>query len=137
MYIFIFTFILRFSVDFLWTSCLSGQSDSVCASTRNANGPPFHIPGTAPHVSLRWLKKVLFPSAQQVILACSFVQIVCQTLTTKPKHLRLESLVPSKEDLAVDPHSCCWAQPSAGRDCPASCGTRHPAQGADTHTSHG
>lgn len=109
---------------------------------QHANGPPFHIPGTAPHFTLRWLKEVLFPSAQQVILACSFVQIVCQTLMIKPKHLRLESLVPSKEDLAVYPQlllgtANCWeGLPGITEHMPPSAGCWHTSCGYRRMLTH-
>jgi hypothetical protein len=90
MYIFIFTFMLRFSVDFLWISVSEwAVRFSLCFKQKyswDLTFPPWALPHTSFYI--RCFRKVLFLSAQQVMLMflCSNhgSQVVCQTLMTNP-----------------------------------------------------
>lgn len=95
-------------------------------------------------VYMKWFRKHFFPffpscTAEKSVLTCFFIHIIveyCQTLVKKPKCLRLDSLVLSKEGLPVCPRAVArhsWALTQKG--CSASLGPPTPAQGADVHAS--
>lgn len=118
----IFIFMLRFSVDFLWI----GVSEwtvrfSLCLEMHTGLGfPPGHYPNTL--VYMKWFRKhfcrVLFSPLHcrdlfwHVPYSNHRSKILCQTLMKKPKCLRLDSLVLSKEGLPVCPRAAArhgWA----------------------------
>lgn len=76
---FIFIFMLRFSVDFLWISVSEGTVRfSLCLEQKCLQASPSH-PGTAPTLRFTWNDlKAFFPSctAEKYILTCFFIQII-------------------------------------------------------------
>lgn len=137
----IFIFMLRFSVDFLWI----GVSEwtvrfSLCVEQKCIQASASHL-GTTPTLWFTWndLESIsvrsFFPLCTAEIFSDVFLysnhrsKILCQTLMKKPKRLRLDSLVLSKEGRPV-PQSCGQAWLSSGKGCP-----HHPAQGADAHST--
>lgn len=100
--------------------------------------PPRHYPNTL--VYMKWFRKhfctvLFFPLCTAEVFSDVFLysnhrsKILCQTLMKKPKRLRLDSLVLSKEGLPV-PQSCGQAWLSSGKGCP-----HHPARRADAHST--
>lgn len=105
----IFIFMLRFSVDFLWI----GVSEwtvrfSLCVEQKCIQASASHL-GTTPTLWFTWndLESIsvrsFFPLCTAEIFSDVFLysnhrsKILCQTLMKKPKRLRLDSLVLSKE----------------------------------------
>lgn len=123
----IFIFILRFSVDFLWIGVSKWTVRfSLCLEQTCVPALASHL-ATVPTLWFTWndLESISIGSffalctAEKSFLTCSFIQIIglkyCQTLMKKPKRLRLDSLVLSKEGLPVCPRAAAWHGSALGR----------------------